>query len=80
LRRTLTDVEHVLLAAVLERAIVVRGRDAERATGKLPPRAAQRRCRKRELAVAAAEEAAELRAGAEQVEVDVAHPRERQWL
>jgi hypothetical protein len=47
---------------VLERAVVVRRSDAEARARELPARAAQRRRGERELAVAAAEEAAELRA------------------
>ena len=50
------------------------------APGELPATAAERRNRERQLAVAAAEEAVELRPGAEQIEVEVAEPGERQRL
>src|SRR5512132_1360025 len=77
-RRTLTDVPFVDLTAVHKGAIVVRRRDAEGAPRQLPARPAERGHRERELPVGAAEEAVELRARIEQVEVDVAEAGKRQ--
>jgi hypothetical protein len=69
-----------LLASLLERAIVVRRGDRERAAASCQRDPATDGAGERDLRVAAAEEAVELRAGAEQVEVDVAQAGKRQRL
>ena len=70
--RPLPDVFGVLLAPVSERAIVVAHGDAEHAARQLPPRPEEARQRPRRLTEAAAEEPAELRARAEEVEIEIA--------
>src|SRR5215203_2841087 len=67
-----------MFAAVDEGAVVVRRDDAEGLPCELPARAAERGDGDGELTVGAAKEGVDLRAGAKEVEIDVAEAGKRQ--